>query len=1093
MAIFSVGTNSTPSATINGVTFAVAAPRNSGTGGYNTFLSIQDNDGTEQGFNTDGAPINSGPEADRNQISNANTMAVRLSSLPVETRMIGGVATQVYVIRLDLNETNGGNSPNVDLNQLKIYTGPNNLGGTNIVDTVAELNSLALRYDLDAGGDNTIHLFDGNSGSGTDDYEIVIPVSVFGNANITTDFVFLFAQFGTVPGIYNADGGFEEFNLQSAVALTGTKFIDDGRGTGGIAGDGIRQAGEIGFGGVTVFIDADADGVLDTGERSTVTAADGTYTFGGLLAGTYTIDEVIPAGFRQTTGANETIIVPTNFTAGAIFTIDPIGNAPNVPRIAIDKAFVNVTDGPDGGNTNGSTTVIDGAGDIANYTIAVTNTSDVGVALASVVVTDAAADGGVATAVLKAGGFNTGDTNSNNVLDIGETWRYTATQTALQSDLDGNGGGDGDKDNSATVTATQLGTANTVTATDAAAAPIVPSAALAITKVFSGYTGGDNDSLGDVPGDIANYVITVTNTGNVTLTNVTVTDPLTNLTSNVGTLAPGQSAVRNETYTVTQADLDGAGKAGPDHDIDNTATATSDQTGPASASATAPLVFAPSIAIEKTFAGWADLGANGDKAGDVANYTVKVTNTGNVTLTNVTVVDPLTGENSLIVSLAPQASQTFNTTYTLKQADLDNNGGGDGDIDNTATADSDQTGPKDASAFAPILQAPKVDLEKLVSTVGGTNLANYIDADTAAAGPQNVAVQSSVYFAITAANTGNVELTNVVITDQSTAYGGGTKTLFAGGVLTADAFALNATLSGDSDNDGVLDVGESWTILYRQPFEFGQHVNTATISDAQGASDTDAAYYFGIQAGPGVRTPGFWSNLGAQFWDGIADNQTKVGPTFPSGELLYAVDSNNDGFLNVKAGDGLNDDKPLDGPGLLIGDYNKNGLTDVDEDTFFIGLTDAKNLINSSQKTQSDDGVQKLGRDVVATWLNNLAGNPIGNASDVESPKHFINDAIDWLQTFGDKSASNTFILNERFDVYAATNAPGGSHVAVKSSSAFWNAPVSGIDHSASTIHTALDNYNNTGDTFAGGTPYAMSADSAFDAMLIIASQQPIV
>ena len=29
----------------------------------------------------------------------------------------------------------------------------------------------------------------------------------------------------------------------------------------------------------------------------------------------------------------------------------------------------------------------------------------------------------------------------------------------------------------------------------------------------------------------------------------------------------------------------------------------------------------------------------------------------------------------------------------MTQADIDDNGGGDGDIDNTATADSDQTGP----------------------------------------------------------------------------------------------------------------------------------------------------------------------------------------------------------------------------------------------------------------------------------------------------------------------------------------------------------------------------------------------------------------
>ena len=77
------------------------------------------------------------------------------------------------------------------------------------------------------------------------------------------------------------------------------------------------------------------------------------------------------------------------------------------------------------------------------------------------------------------------------------------------------------------------------------------------------------------------------------------------------------------------------------------------------------------------------------------NYTVTVTNTGNVTLTGVTVVDPLTGQNISGVTLAPGANQTFNTSYTLTQADLDGagNAGSDRDIDNTATADSNETGP----------------------------------------------------------------------------------------------------------------------------------------------------------------------------------------------------------------------------------------------------------------------------------------------------------------------------------------------------------------------------------------------------------------
>ena len=487
---------------------------------------------------------------------------------------------------------------------------------------------------------------------------------------------------------------------------------------------------------------------------------------------------------------------------------------------------------------------------------------------------------------------------------------------------------------------------------------------------------------------------------------------------------------------------------------------------------------APSLNIVKSVSSvTGGVGANGltgaDGAGDLINYAITVQNTGNVTLTGVTVTDPdadagsivriadLVGDNDALLEVGE--TWAYTAAQTVTQADLDTNGGGDGDVDNTATADSDQTGPDTDDASAPVLYNPLVDLEKLVSTDG----TNFIDADTAAAGYQNVAVQSDVFFRVTVQNTGNVTLTNVVITDVNTTTGtpGSTTTLFSGGSLQL----AGATLSGDTGNDGILGVGETWTINYTQGFDLGQHINTAYVTDLQGATDSDAAYYYGIQEGPGVRTPGFWSNLGAQFWNNIVGDETKSGPTFADGELLYAVDSNNDGAINGS-----------DRVGLLIGDYNHNGLRDAGEDVMFINLADAKQLINASERTVKGDGVQMLGRDVVATWLNYLAGNPIGNDADTNSPQHFINDAVDWLQTFAGVSGG---ISNktEVFDVY------NPAHTAVRTNSSAWNNPqFAGDSHSASQMHSALDGYNNTGDI--NGVTYSNSADSAFDVLLITAA-----
>ncbi|MEY2514363.1 MAG: hypothetical protein QOJ89_1721, partial [bacterium] len=63
-------------------------------------------------------------------------------------------------------------------------------------------------------------------------------------------------------------------------------------------GNGVRDAGEnTPIAGRTVFNDADNDGVLDPGESSAVTAADGSYTVGGLLPGSARIRFVDGGGW----------------------------------------------------------------------------------------------------------------------------------------------------------------------------------------------------------------------------------------------------------------------------------------------------------------------------------------------------------------------------------------------------------------------------------------------------------------------------------------------------------------------------------------------------------------------------------------------------------------------------------------------------------------------------------------------------------------------------------------------------------------------------------------------------------------------------
>ena len=90
------------------------------------------------------------------------------------------------------------------------------------------------------------------------------------------------------------------------------------------------------------------------------------------------------------------------------------------------------------------------------------------------------------------------------------------------------------------------------------------------------------------------------------------------------------------------------------------------------------------------------------------NYTITVTNTGNTTLTGLTVTDPFADAGSIVRGRRRgrrqrrcarcQRDLDLHAAHTVTQADIDSNGGGDGDIDNIATADSNETGPDTADA-----------------------------------------------------------------------------------------------------------------------------------------------------------------------------------------------------------------------------------------------------------------------------------------------------------------------------------------------------------------------------------------------------------
>ena len=146
-------------------------------------------------------------------------------------------------------------------------------------------------------------------------------------------------------------------------------------------------------------------------------------------------------------------------------------------------------------------------------------------------------------------------------------------------------------------------------------------------------------------GDIISYQVNVRNIGNLDLTNITVNDSLINLTGPTGDNSPtgilnvGETWTYNGNYTVTQADINNTLKE--KGSINNTATVNSTQWMPINDSISAQISLPISYGIDKIVTNVANQGPKGNitAAGDVIEYRVNVTNTGQVKLTNVTVND----------------------------------------------------------------------------------------------------------------------------------------------------------------------------------------------------------------------------------------------------------------------------------------------------------------------------------------------------------------------------------------------------------------------------------------------------------------------
>ncbi len=299
----------------------------------------------------------------------------------------------------------------------------------------------------------------------------------------------------------------------------------------------------------------------------------------------------------------------------------------------------------------------------------------------------------------------------------------------------------------------------------------------------------------DSVGDIINYSILVSNAGNQGLTNVSVTDPgVTSLSCPATSLAVGANMTCTGIHVVNQTDLDAGSYT-------NTASATSDQVGPVTDSVTVPMTQSPAMTVDKAGP------ANGLYAvGAALNYTITVTNTGNVTLDGVTVTDSSATVGSCTPangsSLAPGASMSCAASHTLNQTDIDS-----GQYLNTATGTSGKLSGSD-SVTVTLQRNPSMSIVKSEESSGP-----YIAGQT-------------ITFSIVATNTGNITLTNATVSDPDAVLGScspsNPATLAPGGTITCSA--THVVLQSDMDS------GSYANTAYGDSNETSQVKDTETIT-----------------------------------------------------------------------------------------------------------------------------------------------------------------------------------------------------------------------------------------------------------------------
>lgn len=426
---------------------------------------------------------------------------------------------------------------------------------------------------------------------------------------------------------------------------------------------------------------------------------------------------LVPGGSVTCTADEPYVITQADMDAGTVENVaTATGSPPKGPVVETpESSTVTPTEGAAGielVKTVDKTDLV--VGETLTYTFVATNTGDV--TLSEVVVEESAFTGSGTVSALDC------DPLASSVLAPGESMECVATYVVTQADVDA-----GMVDNTATSTGTPP-SGPKVTDEDKVKVPGAPDPELLLNKRVSSVTDVNGNGLTDL-GDEIDFMFDLENIGNVMLTNVAVDDPMLaglgiTVTCDPTALAPGASmtCAADEPYVIAQTDVD----AGT---VENRALAHgTPPTGPPVPSnpdeTVTELDDEPALVLDKRAVSVTDVDGDGlTDEGDEIRYAFDLTNTGNVTLAELVVDDPMLDAAGIAVtcpvtSLAPAEKVTCvaKDGYVITAEDVDAER-----VLNTATASYTPPGQPPAATLPDSVTTPTELPESDVSSGSDTS------------------------------------------------------------------------------------------------------------------------------------------------------------------------------------------------------------------------------------------------------------------------------------------------------------------------------------------------------------------------------------